>query len=235
MIFFAVAFLAVLLAVFAGALSLVYKLFKGTRYQLAAHAWVVAFLLEMLVLAFVKEQALPRFGLTVHNALYYVVALTVELRQVLPELFRGQHPDVALLLLLPGLPALAGFWLDRRRRRTQRYVCTPAGIHWLNGACVARWEDITRVEAAKVVGWHAYSAPTYHLWVRARGAVLHTNTSRERSAGYAELERGLRSYLPGFKPEWQELVDQRFAQMNGWNEVFAALYHKDKVVVYTRA
>ncbi|WBO86708.1 hypothetical protein [Hymenobacter yonginensis] len=112
------------------------------------------------------------------------------------------------------------------------YVCTATGIHLPDSRCVATWSDITRVEAAKLEGGDEINDNTYYLFVHARGRVLKTDTTWENVSGYAAIQQGLVAYLPGFSPDWQQVVDRRFAQTTRWNLVFATFYYKDKVVVY---
>lgn len=113
------------------------------------------------------------------------------------------------------------------------YVCTAAGIHLPNGRCVATWSDITCVEAAKLAGGDEFNDNTYYLFVHARRRVIKADSTWDNVLGYAAILQGLVAYLPGFSPDWQQVVDRRFAQTARWKqEVFATFYHKDKVVVY---
>ena len=113
-----------------------------------------------------------------------------------------------------------------------RYVCTAAGIYLPNGRFVATWSDITCVEAAKLAGGDEINDNTYYLFVHAHRRVLKTDTTWENLEGYVVLQQGLVAYLPGFSAEWQQLVDCRFAQTTRWNQLFATLYYKEKVVIY---
>ncbi|SFQ82317.1 hypothetical protein [Hymenobacter arizonensis] len=115
-----------------------------------------------------------------------------------------------------------------------RYVCTAAGIHLPTGRCVTTWSEITRVEAAKLAGGDELNDNTYYLFVHARRRVFTTDSSWDNVEGYAALLQGLLTHLPGFRPDWQQVVDRRFAQTTRWNQVFATFYYKDKVVVYPR-
>ncbi|MDO7847306.1 hypothetical protein Q5H92_13115 [Hymenobacter sp. M29] len=118
-------------------------------------------------------------------------------------------------------------------RTCPRYVCTATGIHLPGGRCLANWSEITCVEAAKRAGGDEINDNTYFLFVHARRTVIKTDTAWENVEGYAALLQGLLAYLPGFPPDWQQVVDRRFVQTARWKqELFATFYYKDRVVVY---
>ncbi|WP_380285753.1 hypothetical protein [Hymenobacter monticola] len=95
--------------------------------------------------------------------------------------------------------------------------------------------EITCVEAAKRAGGDEINDNTYFLFVHARNSVLKADTSWENIEGYAGLLQGLLAHLPGFPPDWQQVVDRRFAQTPRWKQqAFATFYYKDRVTVFPR-
>lgn len=114
------------------------------------------------------------------------------------------------------------------------YVCNTSGIHLPNGKCIAFWSEITRVEGGKLAtAEHELDDNLYFLFVHARGSVIKTNSDFDSIDGYIAIEQGLLRHLPGFNPDWQQVVDRRFAQTPRWKtELFGPFYYVDKVVVY---
>lgn len=113
------------------------------------------------------------------------------------------------------------------------YVCNTSGIHLPNGKCIALWSEITRVEGAKLAIEHELDDNLHFLFVHARGSVIKTNSGFDSIDGYVAIVQGLLCHLPGFSPDWQQVVDHRFAQNPRWKkELFVPLYYADKVVVY---
>lgn len=102
-----------------------YKLVKGTRYQVAIRSWLVVSSVELSWLLFMPEVQLPLLHLRFEAGWKYLVGFTVGLGELLPQLLAGHRPDGLLVLVSPLLGALLGLRYDRQRYRTSLRVRLP--------------------------------------------------------------------------------------------------------------
>lgn len=89
---------------------------------MTVRAWLTAFTVEIGYLIFIDEHYVPWLGLTIRNGFTYMMDLTINVGETIVKLLHGQYPDLALVLALPLLPALGGFWYDQRRYRQRPSV-----------------------------------------------------------------------------------------------------------------
>lgn len=110
-------FFIFLFALFSFGVFALYHIGKLWRYRTTVHVWLAAFILEVGGLLFIKEHYVPWLNLTIRNGFYYLIDLVFNTGETMTKLLHGHYPDLALVLALPLLPALGGFWYDRRRYR----------------------------------------------------------------------------------------------------------------------
>jgi hypothetical protein len=113
-------YFVVLILFFVFGVSLLYRLSASGRYRIAVRMWLGTFLLELGGLLGVKTYRVPWLGMTFRNSFNYLIDLLFNSEETVTKLVHGQYPDLALLLLLPCLAALVGFWYDRRRQRAAK-------------------------------------------------------------------------------------------------------------------